>query len=260
MQTRELTLGDGVPSTFIASAPSAPLVLFSNGYAAPRSQAVPPGAPENPISPPLVSGLLAAGYNVLVPENPKHGERLNGDETTTRELTRGFLGQGPDLSQVTVDETARILDDAVGHGLVTSASDVAVLGHSWGGYQSILRLTGDRRIACGVALIPVIDPRCLEPFAALPPGGRLDDRPLALRAVEGLHARPLLIIASSDDEVAPAPYARRFVRTLRANPPAGSGVDYRELDSAGHHYDPRQLATILAWLPRHLPAARSVCA
>lgn len=256
MRTQELVLGDGIPSTLITGTCDAPLVLFSNGYSAHRSQAIPPGVPENPISPPLVTGLLEAGYNLLVPENPGHGDRLGAGERTSDRLVQSFLGEGPDLIQLTADETSSLIDDAVERGLVSSPSRVGVFGHSWGGFQSVLRLLGDERIACGVALIPVIDPRCLDPFAALPRGIRLDDRSLVERAILRLQSRPLLLVASSDDDVAPPEFVRDFVRTVRADKTAGDGIDYLEFDGVGHHYDPRQLAAILPWLQSHLPTSR----
>lgn len=252
MHAEELVLGDGVPSTFIRSSQTAPLVIFSNGYAAPRSEAVPPGVPENQTSPPLVVGLLLAGYNVLVPENAGHGERLDTGDSTTAALTRSFAGDGPDLVRRTIDETAGIVDGAVNYGLVSSAKNIAVVGHSWGAFQSVLRLVGDERIAGGVGLIPVIDPRCLHPFKSLASGSRLDAKPLVKRAIEGIRSRPLLLIASSDDDVAPAETVREFVRSLRASS-TGSAVEYLELDDVGHHYAPAQLAATLVWLHANLP-------
>jgi len=257
MQAQQLTLGDGVPATFMAAGPGAPLIVFSNGFGAPRAQAVPPGVPENRISPPLVLGLLEAGYSVLAPENPGHGDRLANGDTTSDALTRSFLGDGPDLVRLTVDETPAIVDSAVEHGLVSSPDRIAVLGHSWGAYQSLLRLAGDERIACAVALIPVIDPRCLDPFAALPRGIRLDERSLIDLTVEQLRSRPLLVIASSDDDVAPAGYARELVETLCATAATGDRVDYVELDGVGHHFDQRQLDAIMLWLQSRLPTRRS---
>jgi pimeloyl-ACP methyl ester carboxylesterase len=251
MRINEVVLG-GVPSTWLSTRDGAPLVMFSNGFSAPRSQGVPPGVPENPISPPIVTGLLDAGYGVILPENPGHGERLAPGDTSIDALRRGFLGDDTDLVQLTVDETRGIVDDAVAQGIVRSPDSIAALGHSWGAFQSILRMTGDSRIAGGVALIPVIDPRCLDPFATLPPALNLDNYTLTDRAKASLGSRPLLLISSTDDDVAPASYVRDFVAHVRGSNP-NNALSCLELDDVGHHYDPRQLDATLVWLHEHLP-------
>ena len=249
LSVRDLTLAE-VPCTFISSSPDASgakLVIFMNGLGSARSEAIPPGVKQNPISPPLVDGLLRAGYNILIPDNPSHGDRRSSGESAIDSLVACFAGRQPDPLELAMRETPALVDAAVAAGLVNSAEEVAVVGHSWGGLNAVLRLVGDQRIACGIAIIPVIDPTCLRQFSALS-SPLLRDFSLADLTIGGLAGRPLLLIAGGDDDIAPSSYARGFVETVRAEAAAGDRLSYVELPGVGHTYSREQLSISLSWL------------
>lgn len=251
----ELTLAQSIPATLLRVPSPRGLVIFSNGFSAPRQQAVPPGVRENPISPPLVTGLLSAGYDVLAPENPAHGERLDNGETTVDALGASFSGRGVDVLGLMQDETSAIVDDVIARGL-GAPGRIAALGHSWGGLATMLRIAGDRRITVGIALIPVVDPRCLDsmkPYAEGPVLSRFD---LAARLGRELGDRPLLVITGDADDVTPSPLTRRFLARMRddAHP---ARLEHVELTGVAHEYDPAQLSLSLSWLENHLEATRA---
>lgn len=246
----ELVLADSIPATLMTVPGARGLVVFSNGFSAPRQQAVPPGVPENPISPPLVAGLLAAGYDVVAPENPAHGERLAPGQNTLDALSSSFGGESSNVLDAMQEETAALVDDIIATGIGTPGR-IAALGHSWGGLATLLRLAGDQRIDCGVALIPVVDPRCLDSLKSFSSGPVLSRFDLAERVGPALGQRPLLIIAGAIDQVTPPDLTRDFVSRLRAayRPPRFS---YVELEGVGHEYAPAQLARSLDWLDSRL--------
>jgi len=247
----ELTLAGCVPATLLRPATPRGLILFSNGFGAPREEAVPPGVAQNPISPPLVTGLLGAGYDVLVPENPAHGERLAQGETTVDTLLASFRGEAPNVLDTMQHETIALVDDLLARGIGT-AGRIAAIGHSWGGLATLLRLAGDPRIGVGIALIPVVDPRCLDSLKPCASGPVLSRFELSGRLAPVLADRPLLIVTGAADAVAPAALTRATVAAIRVqgNPTALSHI---ELAGVGHEFTPEQLAVSLEWLDRHLP-------
>lgn len=246
----ELTLAGSIPATLMRVPDSRGLVIFSNGFSAPREQAVPPGVPENPISPPLVRGLLGAGYDVLAPENPAHGERRAEGMSTLDALSASFAGTGPDVLEVMQAETTALVDDVISRGIGRSGR-IAAMGHSWGGLATMLRLTGDPRVDLGIALIPVVDPRCLDSLRPFAHGPVLSHFDLVDRLGPALGARPLLVISGAVDDVTPPELTRRFIERIRVEfrPPS---LSYYELDGVAHEYDLAQLSLALDWLHHHL--------
>ena len=250
--SREVTAA-GVPCTVIsAPGPAArPTVLFSNGLNSWREQARPPGLPENPISPPLVAGLLGAGYDVVVPEIPAHGDRRGPGSETADQIAASLSGEGPDLLDLAVRETPRIIDDLAAQGVIGDVHRVGVIGHSWGGLQSMLRMVGDSRVTCGIALIPIIDPVELDPFRSLRGRTSFSLSTLLARTLGG---RPLLLLPGALDEIAPASFVTALVDTLRTTAPdAAAGLGYEVLPGLGHAYDERLLELSLDRLRRWLP-------
>lgn len=246
----------GIPSTYLAQPDrgDAPMVLFSNGFGAPRSEAVLPGIPQNRISPRLVAGMLTAGYRILVPENPGHGERLGDAPSPFDALARCARGEGADLLRTAMEETPALIDGAVSAGLVGRAEDVVIVGHSWGGLHAILRLLGDARIRGGVALIPVIEPTSLPALAEFGAQSRLADLDLTELTRKHLAGRPLSLLAGQTDWIAPAALAHRFAVRLRADPDgAGDAVEYEEMSDAGHGYHARELDHVMEWLAHVAP-------
>jgi dienelactone hydrolase len=251
--------GGRIPATFLRVEDSVarPLVIFSNGLTAERHEAIPPGIPQNRISPPLVSALLTAGYNVLVPENPLHGERKpEGRETI--DLLRSALARDAHafLGQV-FSESRRIIDGASEQGLVAPGAGIAAIGHSWGGLQSVLRFLGDPRVMTAVAIIPVVDPTSLEQFRLLRDAtgrdgtGDLVDW-LAGEFRRAAQARPIEFIVGGDDDIAPAAVTRTFAAALRAGPYAdfADRLGYVEMLGVGHAFDEREVDEMLSWLKR----------
>lgn len=246
--------GGRIPASYLYAEDSVarPLVIFSNGLRAERHQAIPPGIPANQISPPLVIALLNAGYNVLVPENPLHGERTPAGRDTmdllrsalTRDA-RAFLGQ-------VFGESSRIIDGAFEQGLVAPDAGIAALGHSWGGLQSILRFLGDPRITTAIAIIPVVDPTSLVQFRSLRDStGDLVEW-LSGEFRRAADARPIKFIVGAEDDIAPAAVARTFAAALLAGPYANfpDRLDYVELPGVGHDFDEREVDETLSWLER----------
>lgn len=133
-----------------------------------------------------------------------------------------------------------------------------MVGQSWGGLQTLLKLAGDPRIACGAAIMPVCDVTRLPQFAELGAEPRVvangpgDADELAGR----IAPRPLLVVAGERDPLTTAGHIADFVGAIApAYAAAGLGDRLRHvvLDGVAHEYDPRQADEVLEWLERHLP-------
>ncbi len=240
-----------LPTTFLHHADSEdrPLVIFYSGMSAHRSQGVPPGESVNRVSPAMVAALLDTGYNVLLPDSPAHGDRKRAWETTSDLILTSLNGHGDDLIRLGVTEATPLIDSILANELVSGPGKIAVVGHSWGGFQTLCKTIGDARIATSIAVMPIIDPRQLPEFAKTSPS--ID---LAAESINRLRSRPLLLIAGGKDDIADERHVRDFydaVRPTYFDEP--ERLSYHVLPEVGHEYHRDQLELMLEWLGRYLP-------
>jgi DNA-binding MurR/RpiR family transcriptional regulator/dienelactone hydrolase len=252
------TGGEPIPSIHItapASVRRQTLVVFYNGFSAPKEQGLPPGAPNNRVSPNIVAGLLNAGHDVLIPEMPGHGERKRAWEEVAALHRESFTGHGPDLLAMAREESPLIVDGILAMGLVSDPAGLAVVGQSWGGFHAIAKLAADPRIRCGAAIMPVCDVTVLPNFADLGAEPRVRAGNLGADLGPGLASRPLLIIAGGRDTLCTPEHIAAFVSGVSpAYAKAGTEdrLQHILLDEAGHEFDARQVDGVLTLLDRDL--------
>ncbi|SDP17653.1 alpha/beta fold hydrolase [Actinacidiphila guanduensis] len=234
------------------------LVIFYNGFTANKEQAVPPGTASNRVSPNVVAALLNAGYDVLVPDAPGHGDRKRAWEDAVALHQDSLAGKGPDLLAQAREEATALVDGALGLGIVSGADRIAVVGQSWGGLQALLKLAGDRRISCGAAIMPVCDVTQLPQFADLGAAPRVRESGPGPQLAELLAPRPLLLIAGERDPLTTPEHIADFAAAI--SPAYATATDHLRhvvLDGVAHEFDPRQVDEVLVWLARHVPARRT---
>jgi dienelactone hydrolase len=254
------TAGEPVPAIHITAPESVrrqTLVVFYNGFTAPKEQGLPPGAPNNRVSPNIVAGLLNAGHDVLIPEMPGHGDRKRAWQDAAALHRESFTGQGADYLAVAHDESPLIVDGILGMGLVSDPARLAVVGQSWGGFHAIAKLAADPRIRCGAAIMPVCDVTVLPNFADLGDEPRVRSGNLGPDLGAGLAPRPLLVIAGGRDTLCTPEHIAAFVSGLSPAYEAAGASDrllHVVLDETGHEFDARQVDGVLALLDRNLPS------
>jgi dienelactone hydrolase len=231
------------------------LVIFYARIGASKEELAPPHKPTERVTPHLVAALLNAGHDVLLPDGPAQGARKRDWEDTCDLIRAGIEGGGPNYLEEFRTETSELIDAVLDLGIVDSANRIAVTGQSGGGFQTILKLAGDPRISCGVAIMPIVDLTQLPEFADLNDNPRLISNNVHRNMGAQLAPRPLLLLGGGQDTTAPAEKVRAFgtgIRRAYSKVGARDLVQYVELDDVGHRFDSRQVDAMLAFLDQHL--------
>jgi len=267
LRARHLRFGSrsGPPALVLSKRPAErrPTVVYFSGMHSTKEQTFPVRADNsNDVCPHFVGAMLDAGLHVVVVDTQGHGERTTDGRSPEAWLHDGFAGTGPDPLVAIRKEAAVVVNGVLDLGIVAD-DDISVVGQSWGGLHALLTMAGDTRLQRGVAIIPVVDVRDLDPFADLPSGGFLEQTLPGLRDGPAIAPRPLLLLAGAEDQVAPSWRVARLGEELRAS--YGAGMDERLqveiLPGVGHHFHPRQLERCLMWLfwdPSEKPGATGV--
>ncbi len=203
---------------------------------------------------PPVAALSDAGYAVLRP-NPRGSSGYGYD---FRAELRGDWG-GIDSADLLAG-----VDFVIASG-IADPQRLAIVGWSYGGYQSAWIVANHHRFAAAAAIAPFTDLATLAATTDLPGavedwlGGSLWDRPELYRERSPLWradaiTTPLLVLHGSDDARVPPGQGVGLHRAL-----ARRGLDTRlvQFPRAAHRIDePAQILRltreILAWLDRHL--------
>lgn len=236
--------------------PERPLAVFFNGMRSQKEHGVPPGAAVNRISPALTSSLLNAGLNVLLLDNPGHGQRRPAWQEPGDVLVRSARGEGPDVLSESRRDAESLVDAVVAAGLVTDPSNIAIVGQSWGALQALQALVGDPRVRHGVLVIPICDVTQIRELAPLADEPRVVESGFSTEHIESLASRSLLFIGGAEDEIASPEVMERFAERLRAH--SAADVTTEVLPGVAHQFDPREGDLMAMWLTNHLrPAAMS---
>lgn len=252
------TPGDPTPAILLQQADPPrrrSMVIFYAGLGVTKEVIAPPCTPADRVTPCMVTALLNAGHDVLLPDAPGHGERKAPWEDTSDLFRAGILDEGPDYLEQVRGETSGLISAVLQLGVVSSPAQIAVAGQSAGGMQTILKLAGDPRIACGVAIMPICDITDLTQFSDLRGRPRLEiGGPNRSMGVQ-LAPRPLLLIGGGQDPTAPSKHIQKFVREITPayeKKDAADNLSYLHLDDVAHKFDARQVDAMLDWLDRHL--------
>jgi DNA-binding MurR/RpiR family transcriptional regulator/dienelactone hydrolase len=255
------TQGDPLPVIVLSQAdedPARGVCIFFNGMGTTKEEAMPGGIRNGDrIAPSIVASLLNCGYHVVLVDSPGHGTRKRVWENTAELLTADFARDRPTLLGQSRELATDLVDGVLALGLAADADRIAVVGQSWGGLQAILSMCGDRRIACGVMIMPVCDASNLGSFQELAdqpgaPAGRIRSDEAAILA-----PRPILLVSGADDEIATDADAEAFTRSLAgaySRRKAKPKLQHVTLEGVGHVFDPRQVEHAARWLTAHLPA------
>lgn len=246
-----------------------PLIFYFTGLNHTKEEALPGlGGTHNPVCPRIIAALLNTGYHVLVVDALAHGMRKRAWEDTLTLLLESLSGAGTDVLAAARADAPFLVDGARTLDVTGEKMPIGVVGQSWGGLQALYTLASDSRIACGVAMMPVIHiPATLDQEPALRSKEGFTTFEGLPRVVDGepgawmgphLAPRPLLLLAGEKDTIAPSHYTRAFAEDLQpAYTTAAGNLECKILPGVRHEYSRQMLEETLAWLARHLPAPTS---
>jgi pimeloyl-ACP methyl ester carboxylesterase len=253
---------DPIPATLLSQPsdrPSRSLVILLGGHRASRSQAVPPGILANRELPSHTAALLNAGHHVLVVENPGHGSRIREWEEPAGYVGASLSGQGEDVLELAWTQAPSVVDAVLALPEAIDARRIAVVGQSWGGLQAMLLASGDPRISCVAALMPVCFPNTVHEYRRMARKPRVQAANLLGERGDILSRRPLLLVSGELDHVAPAKEVRRLEEGLRPRyEQAGRGdhLVHVQLANVGHTFSRDATELMVEWVARHTAPVR----
>ncbi|WP_116953403.1 alpha/beta fold hydrolase [Jiangella endophytica] len=248
---------DPIPATLLSQppdSPSASLVILFGGHRSSREQAVPPGIPVNRELPSHAAALLNDGHHVLVVENPGHGARKREWENASDLVGFSLDGRGEDVLEIAWTQAPHIVDAVLDLPERIDPGRIAVVGQSWGGLQAMLTASGDQRLRCVAALMPVCFPTTVREYGRYAGRPRVEQASLLGERGRQLATRPLLLVSGEHDHVAPSPEVRRLEEGLRPQYESGGRGEelvHVELANVGHTFSRDATEQMLAWVARH---------
>ncbi|WDZ87760.1 alpha/beta fold hydrolase [Micromonospora cathayae] len=250
---------DPIPATLLTQPPDTPsssLVVLFGGHRAPRTQALPPGVPENREMPSLTTALINRGHHVLVVENPGHGGRKREWEDAARLVGDSLGGKGEDVLETAWTQAPSIIDAVLDLPEGIDPDRIAVVGQSWGGLQAMLTTSGDERVRCVVALMPICFPTRIREYGKYRGKPRVEKASLTAERGRHLATRPLLLVSGQLDHVAPSEDVRRleeWLRPLYDETGRGQELLHVQLAKVGHTFSADATRRMLDWVDTHLP-------
>jgi dienelactone hydrolase len=185
---------------------------------------------------PLLAGLRARGWQVVVPDLPYDGRLTHQARAVRHALRSGGMTYRATWTRY----VSRLITAAEKRYGTTSR--VMVGGVSWGGFHALMAACNDPRVTGYFAQTPVVDPRSLIEFSALP---LADLTPWSGGCAQRLAAIPGYISWGGRDTRVGTTAVTRLMGALRG---LKAPVVGREFPLMGHETPPEAAHGILSWV------------
>lgn len=202
----------------------------------------------------LAEAAQAMNCNLLSVDLRAHGERrADKSATAVENFVRALHDKERHPIEGAIKDATRTVDFLI-EKKIAHPQQIGVIGLSWGATHALYALKTERRIRCGIALLPVCRIGGLLEFRSL------KDNP-ALKAYEPLEfvneiaPKPLLIVTGENDKRADPGCSSKLFQQLEieyAEKEAEDKLAYAMLLGAGHAYDPRMTDMTMEWIDRFL--------
>lgn len=202
----------------------------------------------------LAEAIQALDCNLLSVDLRAHGERRADKKVPAIE---NFIRLLPDQDKNPFDgalqDVTRTVDFII-EKKIAHPQQIGVIGLSWGGTHVMYALKHERRIRCGMSLLPVSSIGNLLEFRSM------KDHPLIkqyepLNFVENLAPKPLLIVTGEKDKRAEPRFTSDLFHKLEPEYKEAGVSDrlaYAMLLNAGHAYDERMTDMVIEWIQKYL--------
>jgi len=231
-----------------AEARNAPTVIYFHGLNGTRNQVFQDKYVE------FAEAIQEIGCNLLSVELRAHGDRREKKELTAVDNLMKIISH-KELNPFdgALEDIRRIIEFVIEKS-IAPPGDIAVAGLSWGAMHALFAIKQERRIRCGVALLPVCKITSLVEFR------RLSHQPVIqkfepLSYVEKIAPTPLLILTAEQDHRSDPRYAGELYEKLVPEYEAAGALDklaYALLLGVGHAYDSRMAQMAKTWFKAHL--------
>lgn len=192
--------------------------------------------------------------NLLSIELPYHGERRKDKETPAVQNMLKVIGSEERNPFVCAIEDIQKIIDFIVEKKITRPGEVGVVGLAWGATNALYALRKERRIRCGVVLLPVCKISSLVEFRTLA-GQPIVEEYEPLNYVQKIAPKPLLFVTGEQDSRANPVYASELYFKLQkeyeeANIP--DKLAYTMLAGVAHAYDSQMSELAKEWFKKYL--------
>ncbi len=225
-----------------------PTILYFHGLNGTRNQVFQDRYVE------FAEAVQKLGCNLLSVELRAHGERRENKELPAIDNMMKILSykeKNPfDGAILDIKKTI----DFIIEKQIALPGQIAVAGLSWGGMHALFALKCERRIRCGLALLPVCKIKSMVEFRGFKTHA-LIDKYEPLNFIEKIAPKPLLMITSdrdtrSDPRFAGELYEKLYPEYLSEG--ASEKLAYYMLLNWGHAYHPKMTEMAMEWFKKYL--------
>ncbi|MBI1389141.1 MAG: alpha/beta fold hydrolase [bacterium] len=225
-----------------------PTLIYYHGLSGTRNQAFQERYME------LAEALMDLGCNLLAVDLRGHGERRADRQMPAVECFIKLLSDRKNNPfDGALEDAKRTVDFAI-ERKIAHPSHIGVIGLSWGGMHVLYALKAERRIRCGVALLPVCKIASLQEFRPFKDNALIQQyEPLTFAT--GIAPKPLLIVSGEKDKRADPAFTAEYYQQLMPEYEKLNKQDrlaYAMLLDASHAYDSRMTDMTIGWLKEYL--------
>ncbi|RJP23320.1 MAG: hypothetical protein C4527_20435 [Candidatus Omnitrophota bacterium] len=226
---------------------SAPTILYFHGLNGTRNQVFQDRYVE------FAEAMQKIGCNLMSVELRGHGERREKKEMPAIDnMMKIITHKELNPFDGAVLDIRKIIEFIIEKG-IAPPSEIAVSGLSWGAMHALYAMKTERRIRCGLALLPVCKITALVEFRGLE-GHPLIAQYEPLNFIEKVAPKPLLMITAEKDTRADPRFAGYLYEKLYPEyvaEGAGDKLAYYMLLNNGHAYHPKMTEMAAEWFKQH---------
>lgn len=194
------------------------------------------------------------GCNLLSIELPFHGERRqNKEQPAIQNMVKSMVHKENNPFNAFINDIQKTVDFII-EKKITRPGEIGVVGLAWGATNAFYALKTERRIRCGVVLLPVCKISTLVEFK------QLKDQPIIeqyepLNYVDKIAPKPLLFVTGESDVRADPVFANELYDKLLPEYKETDDQEklaYTMLLNTGHAFDSQMTQLTVDWCQKHL--------
>lgn len=202
----------------------------------------------------FAEAIQELGFNLLAVDLPYHGDRRKDKDLPAAQNIIKVIGheEHNPFSRF-LDEIQKVVDFIV-EKKITRPGEIGIVGMAWGATNALYALCRERRIRCGVLLLPVCKITSLTEFR------QLQNQPIVeqyepLNYAQKIAPKPLLFITGEKDTRANPYFASQLYQKLEPEYEEAGASDklaYAMLAGVPHAYHSDMTELTVDWFKKYL--------